>query len=167
MPQLLVRETAVHFIDTFRYLLGEVGGRHGTAAPAEPGHRRRGRRASSSSSSATRAAACSTATASTTTWPTTRAARWARCGSKASAACCAWTARRACGSSRTRAPRPSTAYGGTAPGAFGGACTALQAHVLAHLRRAPPLENSRADYLANLHVQAAIYALAYHRHARA
>ena len=37
MPQLLVRETAVHFIDTFRYLLGEVRGGDGPAAPAEPG----------------------------------------------------------------------------------------------------------------------------------
>jgi D-apiose dehydrogenase len=28
MPQLLVRETGVHFVDTFRYLMGEVRGRH-------------------------------------------------------------------------------------------------------------------------------------------
>ncbi len=49
------------------------------------------------------------------------------------------------------------AYGGIAPGAFGGACTALQAHVLAHLRQGTPLENTAADYLANLQVQAAVY----------
>jgi predicted dehydrogenase len=49
---------------------------------------------------------------------------------------------------------------GTA-GAFGGASTALQAHVLAHLRSGSPLENAARDYLVNLHVQAAIY----HSHA--
>jgi predicted dehydrogenase len=48
-------------------------------------------------------------------------------------------------------------YGHDAPGAFGGACTALQAHVLAHLQKGSALENSAQDYLANLHVQAAIY----------
>jgi D-apiose dehydrogenase len=42
-------------------------------------------------------------------------------------------------------------------GAFGGACTALQAHVLAHLREGAVLENSARDYLSNLYVQAAIY----------
>jgi hypothetical protein len=46
---------------------------------------------------------------------------------------------------------------GAARGAFGGASTALQAHVLAHLRRGTPLENGARDYLANLHVQAAVY----------
>jgi D-apiose dehydrogenase len=50
---------------------------------------------------------------------------------------------------------------GAARGAFGGASTALQAHVLAHLRHGTPLENAAADYLANLRVQEAIY----HSHA--
>ncbi len=43
------------------------------------------------------------------------------------------------------------------PAAFGGACAALQAHVLAHLRQGQPLENAAHDYLANLRVQAAAY----------
>lgn len=42
-------------------------------------------------------------------------------------------------------------------GAFGGAVTALQAHVLMHLQAGTPLENGASDYLANLHVQAAVY----------
>jgi D-apiose dehydrogenase len=42
-------------------------------------------------------------------------------------------------------------------GAFGGAVTALQAHVLAQLDHGAPLENSATDYLANLRVQAAVY----------
>lgn len=46
---------------------------------------------------------------------------------------------------------------GAGRGAFGGASTALQAHVLAHLRRGAALENGARDYLVNLHVQAAIY----------
>ena len=50
---------------------------------------------------------------------------------------------------------------GARRGAFGGASTALQAHVLAHLRQGAPLENAARDYLANLHVQAAVY----HSHA--
>ena len=52
-------------------------------------------------------------------------------------------------------------YDAGSTGAFGGACTALQAHVLAHLRDGAPLENAAGDYLANLRVQAAIY----HSHA--
>ena len=43
------------------------------------------------------------------------------------------------------------------PLAFGGASTALQVHVLAHLRHGAPLENAARDYLVNLHVQAAAY----------
>jgi len=50
---------------------------------------------------------------------------------------------------------------GAGRGVFGGASTALQAHVLAHLREGAPLENAARDYLNNLHVQAAIY----HSHA--
>lgn len=50
---------------------------------------------------------------------------------------------------------------GAGRGVFGGASTALQAHVLAHLRSGAPLENAARDYLNNLHVQTAIY----HSHA--
>jgi len=50
---------------------------------------------------------------------------------------------------------------GAGRGAFGGASTALQAHVLAHLRHGAALENGARQYLVNLHVQAAVY----HSHA--
>jgi predicted dehydrogenase len=50
---------------------------------------------------------------------------------------------------------------GAGRGAFGGASTALQAHVLSHLHQGTPLENSARNYLSNLHVQAAVY----HSHA--
>ena len=41
-PRLLIYETGVHFIDTFRFLLGEVVERVRAAATPEPGHQRRG-----------------------------------------------------------------------------------------------------------------------------
>ena len=40
----------------------------------------------------------------------------------------------------------------------GGACEALQRHVVAHLLRGAPLENRGRDYLVNLRVQEAVYA---------
>jgi predicted dehydrogenase len=40
----------------------------------------------------------------------------------------------------------------------GGACDALQAHVVRHLREGAPLENSGADYLANMKLMEAVYA---------
>ncbi len=40
----------------------------------------------------------------------------------------------------------------------GGACDALQAHVVRHLREGAPLENSAADYLANMKIMEAVYA---------
>ncbi|MEO8717360.1 MAG: Gfo/Idh/MocA family oxidoreductase [Burkholderiales bacterium] len=39
----------------------------------------------------------------------------------------------------------------------GGACDALQAHVVRHLREGAPLENSGADYLANMRIMEAVY----------
>ncbi|MEZ5726920.1 MAG: Gfo/Idh/MocA family oxidoreductase [Burkholderiaceae bacterium] len=49
---------------------------------------------------------------------------------------------------------------GPAEGFGGGACEALQAHVVAHLRDGAPLENAAHDYLRNLEIQEAIYASA-------
>ena len=40
----------------------------------------------------------------------------------------------------------------------GGCCGALQRHVVAHLRTGTPIENTARDYLANLRVQEAVYA---------
>ena len=63
----------------------------------------------------------------------------------------------ACGSSRRARPSASIACARNGAGPFGGAVQALQSHVLAHLQRGLPLENAAADYLPNLHVQAAVY----------
>lgn len=54
------------------------------------------------------------------------------------------------------------AFGNEFGRSFGGACGALQAHVLKHLDEGSVLENGADEYLVNLHVQAAIY----HSHAR-
>ncbi|MFM9884703.1 MAG: Gfo/Idh/MocA family protein [Burkholderiales bacterium] len=40
----------------------------------------------------------------------------------------------------------------------GGACDALQAHVVGHLREGTPLENSGRDYLTNMNLLEAVYA---------
>jgi len=40
----------------------------------------------------------------------------------------------------------------------GGACDALQAHVVRHLREGTPLENGGADYLPNMRIMEAVYA---------
>ena len=107
MPRLLVVETAIHWIDTFRFLMGEVDARSPRACAASIRSSRRGRGLPHLRVRRRSRPASSTATAPTTTSPRIRAARWARCGSKAPRACCASTATRACGGSRTTAPSAS------------------------------------------------------------
>ena len=108
MPKLLVYETAIHWIDTFRFLLGEVEAVYARLRRINPaidgedagyivfefdvGRDRALRRQSPERPH--RGAI--------------RAARWARCGSKARPASCASTATRACGSSRTTRPSART-----------------------------------------------------------
>lgn len=156
MPQLLVRETAVHFIDSFRYLMGEVRAvtarlrRLNPAIAAEDAglilfefDDERcglfdGNRLNDHSAANPRL---------------TMGEMWLE-GERG--------VMRLDGDARLwwkphHRPEAEHAYPHDAPGAFGGACTALQAHVLAHLRDGAALENSATDYLANLHVQAAVY----------
>lgn len=158
MPEFLVRETAVHFIDTFRFLMGEVRAvtarlrRLNPAIAGEDaglltfefdddrtglfdGNRLNGHPASNPRR--------------------TMGEMWLegehgvmRMDGEARL----WWQPH--GGNET----PHVYDEGTGRGAFGGASTALQAHVLAHLERGTPLENAAHDYLANLHVQAAIYA---------
>ena len=63
MPRLLVYETAIHWIDTFRFLMGEVTAVYARAAADEPGDRRRGRRLHRVRVRRAARPACSTATA--------------------------------------------------------------------------------------------------------
>jgi D-apiose dehydrogenase len=157
MPQLLVRETAVHFIDTFRFLMGEVvavtarlrrlnpaiAGEDAGLIVFEFGDARTGlfdgNRLNDHAAENTRR---------------TMGEMWLE-GERG--------VLRLDGDARLwwkphHGPEAEHAYErGDAAGAFGGACTELQAHVLAHLRDGAPLQNGARDYLANLHVQAAVY----------
>jgi len=161
MPLFLVRETAVHFIDTFRYLMGEVvavtarlrrlnpviAGEDSGLIIFEFGDDRQGlfdgNRLNDHVADNPRR---------------TMGEMWLE-GERG--------VMRLDGEARLwwqphgGAEAPHAYDDGAGRGAFGGASTALQAHVLAHLRRGAPLENGARDYLANLQVQAA----AYHSHA--
>lgn len=160
MPQLLVRETAVHFIDTFRHLMGEVvavtarlrrlnptiAGEDAGLIVFEFDDARSGlfdgNRLNDHGAADPRR---------------TMGEMWLE-GERG--------VLRLDGDARLwwkphHGGEIEHAYDRGSSGAFGGACTALQAHVLAHLRSGTPLENSARDYLANLRVQAAIY----HSHA--
>jgi D-apiose dehydrogenase len=161
MPEFLVRETAVHFIDTFRFLMGEVRAVTARLRRLNPviagedagvllfeyddertglfdGNRLNGHPAAN--------------------LRRTMGEMWLE-GERG--------VMRLDGEARLwwqphqGVETPHAYDDGAARGAFGGASTALQAHVLAHLRQGARLENSARDYLTNLHVQAAVY----HSHA--
>lgn len=158
MPEFLVRETAVHFIDTFRFLMGEVRAVTARLRRLNPviagedagllifefdddrtglfdGNRLNGHPA--------------------TNPRRTMGEMWIE-GERGTM--------RLDGEARLwwqphgGSEAPHAYEDGAGRGAFGGASTALQAHVLAHLEQGAPLENAARDYLANLHVQAAVYA---------
>ncbi len=157
MPEFLVRETAVHFIDTFRFLMGEVRAVSARLRRLNPviagedagvllfefdddrtglfdGNRLNGHPA--------------------TNLRRTMGEMWLE-GERG--------VMRLDGEARLwwlphgGSESPHAYDDGAGRGAFGAASTALQAHVLAHLRQGAPLENGARDYLANLHVQAAVY----------
>ncbi len=157
MPEFLVRETAVHFIDTFRFLMGEVRAVTARLRRLNPaivgedagllifehdddrtalfdGNRLNGHPAVNPRR--------------------TMGEMWLE-GERG--------VMRLDGEARLwwqphQGTEAQHAYDdGAGHGAFGGASTALQAHVLAHLRHGTALENRARYYLANLHVQAAVY----------
>ena len=155
MPQLLVRETAVHFIDTFRYLLGEVvavSARLRRLNPVIQGedaalitfefddartglfdgnrlndHPAKDQRRTLGEMWLEGEAGVLRLDGDARLW-------WKPTG----------------GIEREHAYTVGT-------GAFGGAVQALQAHVLSHLEHGTALENDGAAYLENLRVQEAIY----------
>lgn len=157
MPEFLVRETAVHFIDTFRLLMGEVqavtarlrrlnpviAGEDAGLLIFEFGDERTalfdGNRLNGHPAANLRR---------------TMGEMWLE-GERG--------VMRLDGDARLwwqphgGSEAPHAYDDGAGRGAFGGASTALQAHVLAHLRQGTALENGARDYLVNLHVQAAIY----------
>ncbi len=161
MPEFLVRETAVHFIDTFRFLLGEVRAVTARLRKLNP--------------------VIAGEDAGLLLFEFDDARTGLFDGNRLNEHV-AQNLRRTMGEMWLEGERGVLRLDGDArlwwkphggaesehhyhpggPGVFGGASLALQAHVLAHLRHGQPLENSARDYLRNLHVQAA----AYHSHAR-
>jgi D-apiose dehydrogenase len=160
MPQLLVRETAVHFIDSFRFLMGEVravSARLRRLNPAIAGEDAGlvifefddersglfdGNRLNDHVAQNTRR---------------TMGEMWLE-GERGvlrldGDAQLWWKPHHGA----EQLHRYDIGSSGAAVAAFGGACTALQAHVLRHLREGSALENSARSYLVNLHVQAAVY----------
>lgn len=156
MPQLLVRETGVHFIDTFRYLLGEVRAVTARLRRLNPAIRGEdagvivfefdaqrtglfdGNRLSDHVAEDPRR---------------TMGEMWLE-GSRG--------VLRLDGDARLwwkphRESEQEHRYPCAPHRAFGGACGALQAHVVSHLQAGSPLENAAADYLRNLVVQEAVY----------
>jgi D-apiose dehydrogenase len=160
LPQLLVRETAVHFIDTFRFLMGEVravtarlrrlnpviAGEDSGLLIFEFDDQRSGlfdgNRLNDHAASNTRL---------------TMGELWL----EGEAGVLRLDGEARLWWKRHGEPEHEHAYPRDKDSTFGGAVTALQAHVLAHLEHGRPLENSAADYLANLRVQSAVY----HSHA--
>jgi len=156
MPKLLVRETAVHFVDTFRYLLGDIravtarlrrlnpviAGEDAGILILEFDDDRQGlfdgNRLNDHVAQNTRR---------------TMGEMWLE--GEAGVLRLDGEARlwwKPHGGEEREHPYAS---GGT--GAFGGACTRLQAHVLAHLSEGAALENGARDYLAVLAAEYAIY----------
>lgn len=162
MPQLLVRETAVHFIDTFRFLLGEVR--------AVQAHLRRLNPAIAGEDAALihfefddqRSALFDGNRLNEHPAPDLRRTMgefWLEGEAgvlRLDGQARLWFLPHGGGGRERELEVP-----GVGAGPFGGAVAALQAHVLAHLNQGAPLENAAADYLPNLHVQAAVY----HAHA--
>lgn len=156
MPRLLVRETAVHFIDTFRFLMGEVRSVQALLRRLNP--------------------AIAGEDAALIVFEFTSGASGLFDGNRLNDHGAADPRRtmgemwlegsagvlRLDGDARLwfkphhgpERPHPCEARFDRA---FGGACAALQAHVLAHLDHGTPLHNAARDYLANLEVQEAIY----------
>ena len=160
MPQLLVRETAVHFIDTFRFLMGEVRAVTARLRRLNPviAGEDAGLIVFEFDDEATGLFDGNRLNDHVADNPRrTMGEMWLE-GEHG--------VLRLDGDARLwwkphHGLEADLVYASGTAGAFGGACTALQAHVLAHLRHGAPLENAARDYLANLHVQAAVY----HSHA--
>jgi D-apiose dehydrogenase len=160
MPQLLVRETAVHFIDCFRYLMGEVRAVSARLRKLNPviAGEDAGLVIFEFDDERTGLFDGNRLNDHVATQPRlTMGEMWLEGAAGVL---------RLDGEARLwwkphHGAEVEHPYVHDKPGAFGGACTALQAHVLRHLQIGTPLENSASSYLTNLHVQAAIY----HSHA--
>lgn len=160
MPRFLVRETAVHFVDSFRYLLGEVQAVSAVLRQLNP-HivgEDAGLVVLEMKSSCSALFDGNRLNDHSATNPRrTMGEMWLE-GAQG--------VLRLDGEARLwwkphQEREREWPYDPGDESAFGGACRALQAHVLHHLQEGTALENSAWDYLENLRIQEAIY----HAHA--
>jgi predicted dehydrogenase len=158
MPRFLVRETAIHLIDCFRYLMGEVSAVYARLRRVNP--------------------AIAGEDAGYVVFEFENAASGLFDGNRLNDHVAANPRRtmgemwlegsagvlRLDGDARLwwkphQQPEAEHRYErGPDEGFGGGACEALQRHVVRHLLEGAPLENGGADYLRNLLVQEAVYA---------
>jgi predicted dehydrogenase len=158
MPRLLVVETAIHYIDTFRYLMGEVVAVSARLRRLNPVIQAEdsalitfefensstglfdGNRLNSHPAKNPRR---------------TLGEMWLE-GSRGvmrldGEAKLWWTPHQGTETAHNYDAGPSTGFGG-------GACGGLQSHVVAALKHQSPLENTAQDYLRNILIQEAVYA---------
>jgi D-apiose dehydrogenase len=158
MPRLLVAETAVHFIDTFRYLMGEVTAVYARLRQLNPAIM--GEDAGLISFEFASGAAGVFDGNRLNDHPATNPRRtlgemWLE-GSKGvmrldGDARLWWKPHQAKESEHIYNRGPDNTFGG-------GACGALQKHVLDALKNHQSIENTAHDYLRNLLIQEAVYA---------
>jgi D-apiose dehydrogenase len=158
MPRLLVAETAVHFIDTFRYLMGEVTAVYARLRKLNPVIA--GEDAALITFEFASGAAGMFDGNRLNDHPATNPRRtlgemWLE-GSKGvlrldGDARLWWKPHHANEFEHVYDRGPDNTFGG-------GACGALQAHVVHALANQEPCENTAQDYLSNLLVQEAVYA---------
>ena len=157
MPLFLVRETAIHWIDTFRYLMGEVSAVYARLRRVNP----------AIAGEDAGYIVFEFAGGSTGLFDGNRlndhvAANPRRTMGEAWLEGSAGVLRLDGEARLWWKPHHGTeaehAYDRGPDDTFGGgACEWLQRHVVAHLRAGTPLENTARDYLANLKVQEAVY----------
>ncbi len=157
MPRFLVVETAIHFIDTFRFLMGEVDAvtaRLRRMNPAIAGEDA-GYLILEFAGGATGLLDANRSNDHVAANPwRTLGEMWLE-GSGGvlrldGDARLWWKPHHGIATEHAYDPGPADTFGG-------GACEKLQRHVLDHLWRGAPLENAAHDYLANLRVQEAAY----------
>jgi len=157
MPKLLVYETAIHWIDTFRFLLGEVeavSARLRRINPAIDGEDA-GYIVFEFDSGATGLFDGNRLNDHVAENPRrTMGEMWL----EGSAGVLRLDGDAGLWFKPHHAPERAHAYDRGDDALFGGGCVeALQRHVVSHFRRGTPLENTGRDYLVNLRIQDAVY----------
>ncbi len=158
MPRLLVVETAIHWIDTFRYLLGEVTGitarlrrMNPMLAGEDAGYLvfefDNGATGLFDGNRSNDFVAANPRRTMGEMWLEGSAGVLRLDGN----ARLWWKPHRGEEQEHVYDRGPESTFGG-------GCCGALQRHVVAHLRTGTPVENAARDYLVNLRVQEAAYA---------